>query len=442
MILYDMFVFSILLVIALRQAILIFRTGRPSSSGLLCLAIFIVYGLPLVYKYLLPNSFHSLGYIPAAMADPNNQFKYGIVILTGVALLKLTSIRGPAVRAQSFIWTMPDINWERFQMFTWLAWVIVLLPIIIVIFLVPNKTAYLMPGTLDIRGVYDPYARFLHNLLTRFVLLSLVGYLLIRAYSYFANGRLWTSPVVLATFLVCINAYLHGKRSIILASILTAGLFQLVEKGAKKFLLFGIPIALAFFFIYVSFGKSYETDFISFVRGDLARDHTLHFAIDQSHMTYNTIVPIRGNSFKWLATWYIPRRFLPWKDWPTSIYFTCAVFGRSIIDRLPWGFGVGYYEEFLMNFGYLGLLLFIPLGLLLRLLDKYIYERSSVYCIVWIPMLYNLMFASNAAIPLYMGIIIPVLIIFGLTINKQVGISADELEDLDYDEYGSVDAYY
>jgi hypothetical protein len=437
--LLDILTFLILLAITARQLWRIFTTGKPSSVGLVYISIFIVYGLPLIYKYTLPA--FTLGAFPISMEKTSVQLKYDLILLIGITLLWLTSIRGPTSKAKIFAWDLADIEWSWLGFFVWIGWFLLFLPLLVILLFAPNKSAYFIYGEKAVRAMYDYLEIFVYGLVAYAVLASLGGYFVIRSYYYFATGRAWTIPLILATFIMLMNVYLHGKRSALIIFLLTLGFFHLLEKRSKKILFISALVLLTFFFFYLPFGKGYVETYAGFVRGDLSRDYTLSFTIDYNHWSYNEIMPRRGNSLVWLATAYIPRRILPSKGWPTPTYFTCKVFGRSLLDQLPWGFGIGFFEEFMLNFGYLGLLLFIPLGLLLRGLDHLIYRRSSIYCILWVPVLYNVMFATSAALPLYVTLVIPILFIYGVALRKR-HYSIDELGEPYYLEYLPDEATY
>lgn len=437
----DTVIFTILLIIAVRQIWRIYTIGKPSTFGLVYIAIFVIYGLPLIYKYTLPE--FALGAFPTSMGKASVQLQYGLILLVGVTLLWLTSINGPASKSQMFTWDAADVDFSRLHFFAQLGWFSLFMPLLIVLLLAPNKPAYLIYGEKEARNMYAYSEIFVYGLVTTAVSLSLGGYFVIRSYHYFATGRMRTMATVAATLFMSMNIYIHGKRSMLMALLLMLAFFHLMEKRSKKMLYISVAVLLVFFFFYLSFGKGYTTTYAGFVRGDLSRDYTLCFTADNSHLTHNEIMPNRGNSFTWLATAYIPRRFLASKGWSTPTWFTCGVFNRSIRDRLPWGFGLGFFEEFILNFGYLGLLLFIPLGLLLRGLDHLIYRRSSIYAILWVPVLYNTMFASSAALRFYITLVIPILFIYGTALKKRSYYSTDELDEDEkyYQEYlpGEVD---
>jgi hypothetical protein len=353
--------------------------------------------------------------------------KYNLVLLTGVFLLWLTSIRGPASKAKEFFWRLADINQARVQSFAWLSWPGLLLPILIVLILAPEKTTYLKyAGAVPREIFFSPFGSFVYALVQYAARFALACYMFIRFSQYYVKGRSWTLPTFLATILMLINCYLDGKRAMLLLFLVGLGFFHLLHKGSKKVLIITVPVALIFFFLYTGFGKppGVETraSYVGFIRGDLSRDYTLSFTISQTRWTRNTIMPNRGNSFIWLATAYIPRRILISKGWTTPQHFTAGVYDRPVdewVRNFRWGYGVGYFEEFLLNYGYLGLVLFIPLGLLVRGLDHLIYTRSPMYTIIWVPMLYNVMFATSAALSMYVTMVIPTLLVYWFVLRKR-----------------------
>jgi len=429
MIFFDAFLFLILLVIAVWQTRSIITTKRPSTAGLFYLVVFIIYGLPLIYKYFLPS--HGK-WFAAETEDPAIQWRYNVILIIGILLVALTNIRGPAKKSRAFSRRMADINFGYLKLFATFSWLLLLLPLVVVIVLAPDKLCYLKYGTMETRGIVERFAGLVYSLVGYAVSLAFVGYVIIRLYNYHSKGYRWNLSNTLATLFLLIGLYLNTKRTVIMMFLLTLGVLHLLEKGSRKILIVAVPIALVVFFIHVNVLR-YQTSFVDFIRGDLSRDYTLCYTIAYTHPASNDIIPQRANSFRFLATAYIPRVVYPDKVWPTSVYFTQHVHRTSLYEILPWGYGVGYYEEFLLNLGYLGLLLFIPLGLWFRFVDYLIYYRSMVCSIIWLPILYNIMFASNAALVLYVTIVVPVLVVSTFLFRKpRYVINSYEAEQLEY----------
>jgi len=183
-VLFDILTFIILLVIAIRHIWRILRNGKPSSVGLLYIAFFIVYGMPLLYRYVLPTEY-TIDQFSWALASPDVRVKYNLVLLTGVFLLWLTSIRGPASKAKEFFWRLADINQARVQSFAWLSWPGLLLPILIVLILAPEKTTYLKyAGAVPREIFFSPFGSFVYALVQYAARFALACYMFIRFSQY------------------------------------------------------------------------------------------------------------------------------------------------------------------------------------------------------------------------------------------------------------------
>jgi hypothetical protein len=110
-------------------------------------------------------------------------------------------------------------------------------------------------------------------------------------------------------------------------------------------------------------------------------------------------------------TAYVPRSLWPAKPWTAPVYLTNDVFNRREGEHLSWGFGLGFIEELIMNFGYFGILGCLLIGKLCVWLDGRIYGRSSFYGVLWIPMVFSCAFASSVVLSLVIVVVVPALLL-------------------------------
>jgi hypothetical protein len=58
------------------------------------------------------------------------------------------------------------------------------------------------------------------------------------------------------------------------------------------------------------------------------------------------------------------------KPWPAPVYLTNDVLGQPQDEYTNWGFGLGFMEGVIRNFGYVGILGCLGIGLFSRVLDR------------------------------------------------------------------------
>lgn len=191
MVLWDIITFSILFIFAVRYMWLFFRTVTPSSAALVSIMIFVMYGIPITFKYIGMGGYYNATF-NAALMDQAVHWKYNLVVLVGVFILWLTSIRGPVSKLKGFLWSDISIDLTRLQIATIFAWLALLLPILTVILLAPDKSAYLKYGNIAVRGIHGLRGTLALNLVAYGARISLLAYFLIRHSEYTKTGRIWT----------------------------------------------------------------------------------------------------------------------------------------------------------------------------------------------------------------------------------------------------------
>ena len=434
----DTLAFITLLFFAGKGLINVIKTSRPRSIDLLSMIIFIAYGIPITLKYL-----YNLDYdyrFEDYLGSNATRIRCNIILIIGVSILNFSARSNKNFSHQLF--ALPSINYTYMQLFAYISWFFLLLPLLLILIFSHNRSAYLTYGNTLVREIFDNrYEAFIYFLVGYAVRFSFGAYFLIRIASYNITNKMWTLPTFIATNLMLINCYLEGKRSILGLFIITIGFLHILQGGKKRFLFAGIAIITVLFGVYNIFGKAEENEskgISSLIYGDFGRLYTLHYAAYHSNLSSNDITPRRGNTFLWVPQAYIPRKILSNKIWNTSQIFTAHIHNRDTEDYvrdLRWTYGIGYFEEFLLNFGYLGLFLFIPLGWWCKFVDKLIYNRSFIYIILWGPLVYNVLFGFNASLRSYVTQVIPILFIGTLIFNKRPTENLYNQDNIHYGDY-------
>jgi len=410
--LLEVLVFLILLTIAVRATVCAFRRRFVSTADLMCSVLFIFYGLPFAYQWFLPA--YSLLWFSEATGSRRVSVEYCVALLAAVCLIKLGAYRRrrpqPARRPSG------DIPRERPTALVPLvvagAWILLFLPLL----------AVLVSGTADFFLTYGGVAQLaprttpLENFLIGFVRIvcvaAIMGFFLID-WLRVRRFRSGVDPVRWVAFAFAVIAvYIDGKRALAFALGMVVIMVRFLEGRLRlrTCVLLGAVLVVGSY-TYLGQVKGTEVAPFEFVRGDLARDYTLRYVLSRSDWTRSAIVPYRGASYLFVVTAYVPRYAWPEKPWPAPVYFTNDVFDRREGKNLAWGFGLGFIEELIMNFGYLGILGCLLIGRLCAWVDRRIYDRSSFYGVLWIPMVFSCAFASSVVLGLVVVVVVPALLL-------------------------------
>lgn len=195
---------------------------------------------------------------------------------------------------------------------------------------------------------------------------SILFYLIIRT----RNSTLSLPRYVLYFILIFIAFWVDGKRGIIvkyLFLLLASGwiLGKITPKKIVKRGIIGIALLVVFVGAYgKDFAKSSAMDrtIYSSFRLNLGRDHTIKYTLYKEFEIEKPILEFRGQSFLFDVVFFIPRSLWPQKPYPYAVYFVTDVLS---LDREPigWTFTTCILEEFISNFGFIGMFL-APLFLL------------------------------------------------------------------------------
>ncbi|MFP4224456.1 MAG: hypothetical protein ACLFVN_10315 [Phycisphaeraceae bacterium] len=285
---------------------------------------------------------------------------------------------------------------------------LVLLATPLTVLLSPNPAAYLVYVTPSERFGGSDWALSIHSIISMFCLLAVGAYAFILWVKIRENRRLLHGIIIFAMILAMIACYIHGKRSIVFLFMLTTGAVAYLEGALRpRHIVAGIVALVAFMQVYVALFKG--GDGTSSVYGDLFRDYTLLPVIAGADWTSHEAMP-RGSGFLFQFLFWVPRAVWPAKPWPTPEYVTPWIIGTE--QDLAWGFGLGYLEDGMANFGYVGAVAYIAAVILVcRLLDTQIYLKSrNLMIILWLPLAYGCVFAFSVVIKHLLFIVTPVLV--------------------------------
>lgn len=401
--------------VSLRGLLRAFRTRQARSSDLICVILFVFYGLPLVYDWIF--TFHIPSYFFGAWSSQRVQFLYPLVLLATVLLVKLGAWQRRPLHGARFwhadVSLVPMRPAGVIPVFVVIAWVLLLAPVPAVMLLSDDPAAYLRYGALVAQHREGtPIQKQMIALIILICIVALFGFFVV----YWVRTRYTRSgsdPVRwLSVVLVLIAAWIHGKRSMILFIFVIVGFVNFLERRLRfRTVLLYVLIGVVGGYFYIGLAKAYTRTPLEYVRGDLARDYTLRHVIYRSNWTGSELVPYRGATYIFLMTAYVPRVYWPGKPWPAPVYLTSDVFDRDADQLLGWGFGLGFMEELIMNFGYLGILGCLLIGKASAWLDRFIYARSSYYAVLWVPLVFGCVFASGVILKLIIFLVIPALLL-------------------------------
>lgn len=411
----DLFVLSFIGTIVVRTLFSAINTRSIRSADLICASLFFFYGLPLAYDRLIsavpPNWFYS------SWANDSVRLRYDLVLLAAIVLIKIGAYRRVPVQVPSGWHGGFSLRPLRpigvVPLFVSLSWILLLLPLPSIFLLSSNPLSYFSYGSVvQRRSEVGGFELVSIGMISTICLLALLGFFII----YWVRMRMTRSAAdmtsLFAMFWAFVAVWIHGKRSAVAFLVLILMFVNFFERRLRLGAVIGFVIAtLIGGYLYIGIAKGYERSPLEYVRGDLCRDYTLRHAIYQSGWTKSNIVPYRGAGYLFVATAWVPRAVWPSKPWPSPVYFTNNVFARSDNDYLGWGFGIGFLEELIMNFGLIGVGGCLFIGWLSGWLDRFIYSRSSYYAVLWLPMIFGTVFASSVILKVVLFMVIPAMVL-------------------------------
>jgi len=236
-------------------------------------------------------------------------------------------------------------------------------PIIVLLF-APTPEAYLNYAAVTKR-LLSPEARDYHSIIAlscKLGIFSAAGLMLASRF----QSRIWTFLCLLPWMTIAI--WLEGKRLIVVTAIGLI-LFSLWYRRLIKITWLFALIIFALF-LFALFSYSYQSGIRPFslgegdidllyrnLREELGRDDVIKMVIfSELYPERLKIFPARGESLRFYATMYVPRKFWPNKPWPYSVHITSAALGIPL-KYVGWGLTTSWLDEAVANFSWLGFLI-------------------------------------------------------------------------------------
>lgn len=356
-------VFSRLLVITFRK----FKDGYFSVAMPAVAVMFVFLCFPIVLDYTIgrPNFIGFAGFYQAMLSKPAAIYYNLYIIFVGLIFTRY--IRKS--KEKQFVVTPSYTNYISSQIYNrrYLLWIVMLLPIIAVAF------SYHPSEYLDYKAIQlDHSIKFkdTHVFVSKATLLSAIaGSLLIY---YLKRGKLSSilPKYILYAVLLFIAFWVDGKRGIWVKYAFNLLVFGWLLGKLKPgpLLRRALIIIVVLINMVLLYGKDFaedvatSRDIYSSFRINMGRDQTIKFTMYREFVENKPILEYRGQSFLFDAFFYVPRAIWSKKPYPYAVYFVTSVLNYPP-EPIGWSFTTCILEEFISNFGIIGILL-APLFLL------------------------------------------------------------------------------
>lgn len=228
--------------------------------------------------------------------------------------------------------------------------------------LVPDPFVFRTYGAAAL-GLLTPRQQEFH-----YVLVFLSTFSILAAAGLVSHQRRLLSPQTF--YLLAPSAaaiWLHGKRSIVAVAAFVVG-YQLWRRGwlnsrrllpavlITSLLLAGYTQVYQRFVREVDLRHASTAQSIERARLDFCRDHVLRLVVHGELRPQRRLLEHRGQSFLFMATMLVPRKWWPEKPLPYARYVVSAAYG---VPPQYWGWGhpSSILDESIANLGWLGALL-------------------------------------------------------------------------------------
>ena len=305
-----------------------------------------------------------------------------------------------------------SLNVAKF--FSWVSLFLVIFSVL----LTPDPTIYMQYGTIGARTGDQSLINY-HAMISKIWLFGLFLFAFVFWLELRRSRKIFTLTCCLAYAAAFALCWLDGKRGSVFFVLIAISLISFYETKIK------IGYYVILLLCFLTFGVSYSyfaksDDASPLIQGELFRDYITLPCIGASHLTHSDIMP-RGNGFLFNFVFWIPRRVWSDKPWTTPIYVThYLVTGSDDVGIFTWGFGVGFIEEGLANFGYLGLVLYL-VGIICvcRLIDRLRLKMGSFVCLIQMPLVYGVLFSTSVLHQFILFIGIPMFILIMIFQKKE-----------------------
>lgn len=335
-----------------------FKRGGFSVAFAGAGALFFFLGLPIFMDVFFgePDFSRYKGFYKA-LNSPETTIYYNLYI-SYICLIFTYYIKNNTFRPITFD---AKLFQKKVLRFSGILWLLLVLPLFAVMFYSPRPYEYL-----DYQAVLsnrDILFRDAHTIIARLSLLAVVaGSLLLFLVKRGRKANIGTY-IVISIFLV-IAFWLDGKRGIyfkffLIFLVVGTLMGNIKPKRIFRYILIGLSSLAAIVLMYgkdFSADNQYERDSYSSLRINTGRDHTVKFTLYKEFVENDQILEYRGQSFLFVATFFIPRAIWSEKPYPYAVYYI-----SSVLEVAPepqgWSFTTCILEEMISNLGFLGMII-------------------------------------------------------------------------------------
>ncbi len=320
-------------------------------------------------------------------------------------------------RSTQLLKLQPSASVESIQ---GLCWLLLLIPFAAVLFS-PEPLRYLSKwATPAARGFSFESIQYYTMVTSTLCSLALLAYAIIIWIELKKHRTVMYYSIMLSTFIAIAVSYVQGKRSMLLFVLIVFSLYSFKESRIRmQYLAYLWIVFILFMLAYLTFGKAQAGADLTTRRAvsEFFRDYTMRPALVGASWTQHSAMP-RGSGLIFQSAFFVPRRIWAGKPWPTPVYMTSWIMGAR--DRFGWGFGMGFMEDGLANFGYLGWFLYTTVVLgICRFIDRMVYRKETIYLLLGLFIVYASAFAFSVLIKLAVFTFIPLLILGPLVANPR-----------------------
>lgn len=314
-----------------------------------------------------------LSLIQRALTDENTLYYYFTIMWLLNSLFLIFILKKRASISLSFMVDYAFMLNEIIRPFKFLLFAISFFGPISIIF-TNNPEVYLYYG--EIRDFIDTDFYETHSFVVLATNFSIMAIVLLRM----SLGKNISSLMAILFFLVLIlDVYFNNKRFVFIFFILYFIVSYYFSSIRFKFIIYILFPVICSTSMYVYYAKNIKyseeqttEEVYAALRHELSREDVLKFTIYKRLVLNENILEFDGEGFLSIVTAFIPRSFYYNKPYPYSQYITESILYNRVGPALyGWTITNGFYDEFIGNFSFSGiLLLFIFLSLAIFFIDK------------------------------------------------------------------------
>lgn len=331
--------------------------GKSKTINIIYIVFYIFFVIPVILDIVIgrPNYYNSPGFYLASR-DEVTSIIYAIYISIIPLIWRIFS------KSKSDIFKISIARFNFNIIHKILLNILAVSPIIGLLFS-PDLSTYINYAASP-RGLLSVEGSSYHILLSRLSLVSIIAIFLL----LMIKKKIYLFSIVAYFPLIFFSVWIHGKRSIVMITILLFTYLLWNKKILRGFnlVIYGILIVT----LFILFSNSYQTDFrysasssknLEYIyenfRIDYGRDDVTKLAI-YAELNPNEveILEYRFQSFLFSMTGFIPRSWWPEKPYPYDYYLTSAV---ELVNMqiLPYKMTSSILDESIANLSWLGMLI-------------------------------------------------------------------------------------